>query len=131
MFTMGLVSEMRTGRDGPSFIGCSACCRSFPITIFHARKTYQALGAGYTFRDLRAALAAWQQERREELAFELGERESAWAKAMRGVTYSLVAGVGFPSSTELPHTLLTGSSSSHDRRRSRRGSRRATRSASG
>ena len=26
-----------------------------PLTIFHARKTYQALAAGYTVRDLRAA----------------------------------------------------------------------------
>jgi eukaryotic-like serine/threonine-protein kinase len=105
MFTMGLLSEMRTGRDWPVVLAFDLL-PLIPLTIFHARKTYQALGAGYTLRDLRAALAAWQQERREELAFELGERESAWAKAMRGVTYSLVAGVGFLFFDGLSHTLL-------------------------
>jgi predicted Ser/Thr protein kinase len=106
VFTMGLLSEMRTGRDWPIVLAFDLL-PLVPLTIFHARKTYQALAAGYTLRDLRAALAAWQQERREELAFELGESETGWAKAMRGVTYALVAGAGFLFLEGLPHTLLS------------------------
>jgi hypothetical protein len=106
IFTMGLLSEMRTGRDWPIVLAFDLL-PLVPLTIFHARKTYQALSAGYTLRDLRAALAAWQQERREELAFELGEVESRWAKVMRGMTYALVAGVGFLFFDGLPHTLAS------------------------
>jgi serine/threonine-protein kinase len=93
IFTMGLLSELRTGRDWPVVLAFDLL-PLVPLTIFHARKTYQALSAGYTLRDLRAALATWQHERREELAFELDEAESAWAKAMRATTYALVGGVG-------------------------------------
>src|SRR5262249_22656488 len=53
-------------------------------------KTYQALSAGYTLRDLRAALSAWRQERREEVSFEYDAAESQWASVLRGVTYALI-----------------------------------------
>jgi serine/threonine-protein kinase len=106
MFTMGLLSELRNGRDQPVMLAFDLL-PLIPLTIFHARKTYQALSAGYTIRDLRAALAAWQHERREELAFELDEAESGWAKAMRLVTYGLIGGVGLLFFDGLPHTLFT------------------------
>jgi serine/threonine-protein kinase len=105
IFTMGLLSELRTGRDWPVVLAFDLL-PLVPLTIFHARKTYQALSAGYTLRDLRAALAAWQHERREELAFELDEAESGWAKAMRAITYMLIGGVGFFFFDGLPHTLF-------------------------
>ena len=60
-----------------------------PISVYHARKTYKALSAGYGLRDLRAALAAWQAERREELAFENTADEPRWARLMRRATYVL------------------------------------------
>jgi serine/threonine-protein kinase len=105
IFTTGLLSELRTGRDWPVVLAFDLL-PLVPLTIFHARKTYQALSAGYTLRDLRAALAAWQHERREELAFELDEAESGWAKAMRAITYTLIGGVGFFFFDGLPHTLF-------------------------
>jgi predicted Ser/Thr protein kinase len=60
-----------------------------PISVFHARKTYKALSAGYGLRDLRTALATWQAERREELAFETSVDEPRWARLMRRATYVL------------------------------------------
>jgi serine/threonine-protein kinase len=59
------------------------------MSVFHARKTYKALSAGYGLRDLRTALAAWQAERREELAFETSVEEPKWARLMRQATYVL------------------------------------------
>jgi serine/threonine-protein kinase len=60
-----------------------------PMSVFHARKTYKALSAGYGLRDLRTALAAWQAERREELAFETNVEEPRWARLLRRATYVL------------------------------------------
>jgi serine/threonine-protein kinase len=107
VFTMGLLSELRSGLRGDTLVLLAFDLLPLvPLTIFHTRKTYQALSAGYTLRDLRAALTAWQNERREELAFELDETESTWAKAMRWVTYSLVGGVAFLFFDGMPHTLV-------------------------
>ncbi|MEO6877339.1 MAG: serine/threonine-protein kinase [Gemmatimonadaceae bacterium] len=107
VFTMGLLSELRGGLPTDILaIIAFGLLPLVPLSIFHARKTYLALSAGYTLRDLRAALSAWQNERREELAFELDETESTWAKAMRWVTYSLVGGVAFLFFDGMPHTLL-------------------------
>ena len=63
-----------------------------PMGLYHARKTYKALSAGYGLRDLRTALAAWQAERREEILFEASAEEPRWAKWMRRSTY--VLGIG-------------------------------------
>ncbi|HTE47400.1 MAG TPA: serine/threonine-protein kinase [Gemmatimonadaceae bacterium] len=63
-----------------------------PIVVFHARKSYKALSAGYTLRDLRAALASWRSERREELAFDSTANEPVWARVMRVLTYASGAG---------------------------------------
>ena len=60
-----------------------------PMGVYHARKTYKALSAGYGLRDLRTALAAWQSERREEIAFETMSEEPRWAKLLRRATYVL------------------------------------------
>jgi eukaryotic-like serine/threonine-protein kinase len=105
MFTMGLMSELRRGGDWP-IVGAFDLLPLIPITLFHARKTYQALSAGYTLRDLRAALASWQNERREELTFDYEETESGWARLMRRATYALVGGVGFFFFAGVPHTLV-------------------------
>src|SRR5947207_14305674 len=94
VFSIGFLSELKVGGDW-GVVLLFDMLPLIPITIFHARKTYQALSAGYTLRDLRAALSAWQNERREELAFELDEAESRWAKGMRAARYTLIAGVGF------------------------------------
>jgi len=63
-----------------------------PMGLYHARKTYKALSAGYGLRDLRTALAAWQSERREEILFEASAEEPRWAKWMRRSTYVLGLG---------------------------------------
>ncbi|HEY4216105.1 MAG TPA: serine/threonine-protein kinase [Gemmatimonadaceae bacterium] len=108
IFTMGFLSQLATfgrpGSDWPVLLGFDLL-PLVPITIFHARKTYQALSAGYTLRDLRSALSAWQNERREELAFELDEVESGWAKGLRWITYALVASVGVLLFDGLPRSM--------------------------
>ena len=105
MFTMGLLSELRGNQRDWAVVLAFDLLPLVPITLFHARKTYQALAAGYTLRDLRAALAAWRQERREELTFEYDSSESMWARAMRVITYALVGGVGLFFFVGVPHTL--------------------------
>jgi serine/threonine protein kinase len=105
MFTMGLISELHRGRDW-AILSAFDLLPLVPITLFHARKTYQALSAGYTLRDLRTALASWQTERREELTFDYDETESRWARLMRRATYALVGGVGFFFFVGVPHTLV-------------------------
>jgi serine/threonine-protein kinase len=109
MFTMGLLSELSViGRGGASdwyVVLAFDALPLIPLTIFHARKTYQALSAGYTLRDLRAALSVWQNERREELAFELDEVESIWAKGLRWLTYALVGGVTVLFLNGIGHTV--------------------------
>lgn len=77
-----------------------------PMALFHARKTYRALNAGYTLRDLRTALATWQQERREELLFEYDETESRWARLLRWSTYGAVASMIVAFVVGVPHTTL-------------------------
>ena len=105
IFTMGLMSEMHGGGDWP-IVAAFDLLPLVPITLFHARKTYQALSAGYTLRDLRAALASWQHERREELTFDYDEVESRWARLMRQATYVLVGAVGFFFVVGVPHTTI-------------------------
>lgn len=83
IFTMGFLSQLRGHHGDLGIIAMFDLLPLLPLALFHARKTYQALGAGYTLRDLRAALAAWQQERRDELAFEDAQPESSWAKGFR------------------------------------------------
>jgi serine/threonine-protein kinase len=90
LFTMGLISELVGARRDSLVVLAFDVLPLIPITLFHARKTYQALSAGYTLRDLRAALSAWRQERREELSFEYDAAESQWASVLRGVTFALV-----------------------------------------
>ena len=93
VFTLGLLSELRHGDDRLAVLAFDLM-PLVPIAIFHARKTYRALSAGYTLRDLRAALSTWQSERREELAFELDQTEPWWARALRWLTYASAGAVG-------------------------------------
>jgi serine/threonine-protein kinase len=79
-----------------------------PLTIFHLRKTYQALAAGYSLRDLRAALATWRQEKRDEIEFEFDEKEAIWARVLRALPYALCAGLGSTFFIGLPNTKATG-----------------------
>jgi serine/threonine-protein kinase len=76
-----------------------------PMGVYHARKTYKALSAGYGLRDLRTALAAWQAERREEILFESMSEEPRWARVMRAVTYAL----GITATASLRRLLHVGS----------------------
>jgi Serine/threonine protein kinase len=107
-FTMGLLSQLRMsewGRHSHSGILVAFDLLPLvPITLFHARKTYQALSAGYSLRDLRSALAAWQQERREELSFDFDQEESLWASVLRATTYSMAAVVGVVFFGAAPYT---------------------------
>jgi serine/threonine protein kinase len=105
-FTMGLLSELTSHWRGDlGVILAFDLLPLVPITLFHARKTYQALSAGYSLRDLRNALAAWQQERREELNFDFEQVESRWARIMRIATYTLVGAVGAFLFIGAPHTI--------------------------
>lgn len=108
--TMGLINEVSRRWSHPrsewALILALDLLPLVPITLFHARKTYQALSAGYTLRDLRSALAAWQQERREELTFDYDEEESGWARGLRFATYTLLGGVGTFIVFGAPHTLV-------------------------
>jgi serine/threonine-protein kinase len=72
-----------------------------PMGIYHARKTYKALSAGYGIRDLRTALSAWQAERREEILFDAGSGEPRWARLMRALTY----GTGIAALVSLPRLV--------------------------
>jgi serine/threonine-protein kinase len=117
MFTIGFIAELRKfiqfgeHRTVESLVAIAAFAAAplVPLTIFHARKAYQALAAGYDLRDLRAALEAWRQEKRDELAFLYDEDESRWAKVLRGATYTFVAGaitLFFTATIHFPNTLL-------------------------
>ena len=65
-----------------------AALPAIPWGMFHARKTYRALASGYSLADLRAALTAWQAERREAMAFEIMERPTLPARALRVIALS-------------------------------------------
>src|SRR6185437_6353310 len=85
MFGAGTISELHRGGDWPVTLGF-ALLPLIPAAGFHARKSYQALAAGYGLPDLRRALRDWQTERREELSFEHGESEALWKRAIRALT---------------------------------------------
>ena len=88
MFGMGTISELHRGGDWLTTIAFGLA-PLVPLTVFHARKTYQAFAAGYTLADLRQTLRAWQSERREEIAFEHGERDPKWMRALRLMSVTL------------------------------------------
>ncbi len=91
LFTLGTISELAgRGRSDWLITAAFALLPLIPLTVFHARRTYQALSAGYTLRELRGALQTWVAERREELAFERGDSEPVWMRFMRGTTLALV-----------------------------------------
>jgi len=100
-FTMGLLSELlrrlhgspHAGNDWLTLLALDLAPLA-ATTLFHARKTHQALAAGYTLRDLRRTLAEWQRERREELVFELENTEPRWAPGARWATYALTVAGG-------------------------------------
>jgi serine/threonine-protein kinase len=110
VFTLGffgsLVGNGRAGIAGLLAIVVFGALPLIPITLFHARKTYQALSAGYTLRDLRVALAAWRQERREELLFEFEETESRGAKLLRLVTYGFLGATAACAVVGVPHSMF-------------------------
>ncbi|MFI5230647.1 MAG: hypothetical protein ACHQWU_16360, partial [Gemmatimonadales bacterium] len=108
IFAFGTISELRHGRDWPVTIAFGLL-PLVPAAVFHARKTYQALSAGYGLADLRRALRDWQTERREELSFEHGEHEALWKRALRAVTLTLCAGsvgaIWFANGHHVPRTV--------------------------
>jgi serine/threonine-protein kinase len=106
LFTIGFLSQLAIGRlHGLFTVAAIGAAPLVPLTVFHLRKTYQALAAGYSLRDLRAALATWRQEKRDEIEFEFDETESRWAVALRTATYGLcgVLAAGF---ILVPHTMM-------------------------
>jgi serine/threonine-protein kinase len=109
MFTLGFFSELFGTRVRASDLLAIVIFGALPIVpmaLFHARKTYQVLSAGYTLRDLRVALANWRQERREELAFEFEETETRTAKLLRLTTLGFLTSIGVCAAIGVPHTLL-------------------------
>jgi serine/threonine-protein kinase len=90
IFTMGFLSQLIGNRRDWPIVLAFDLLPLVPITLFQARKAYQAFAAGYTLRDLRAAIATWRQERQEELSFEYDAVESQWERILRVVTYTLV-----------------------------------------
>jgi eukaryotic-like serine/threonine-protein kinase len=54
-----------------------------PIALFQLRKTYTAVAAGYSIDDLRAALRAWSDQRRVELAAAATVPEPFWVGLLR------------------------------------------------
>ena len=110
VFTLGFVGSVvgsgRAGIAGLLAIAAFGALPAIPITLFHARKTYQALSAGYTLRDLRVALAAWRQERREELLFEFEETESRGAKLLRLLTYGFLGATAACTVVGVPHSMF-------------------------
>jgi serine/threonine-protein kinase len=110
MFTLGFFGDLfgngRVGLADLLTIAAFGALPIIPMAAFHARKTYQALSAGYTLRDLRVALASWRQERREELMFELEETESSSAKLLRVTTFGFLTSLGLCAVIGVPHTML-------------------------
>jgi serine/threonine-protein kinase len=110
MFTLGFLGDVlgnaRVGVGNLLTIAAFGALPVIPMALFHARKTHQALSAGYTLRDLRMALANWRQERREELTFEFEETESTRTKILRATTIGMLASVGLCIAIGVPHTLL-------------------------
>jgi serine/threonine-protein kinase len=101
-FTLGMLSELaqviagvRRGRTEFGLLVALALAPLAATALFHARKSYQAFAAGYTLRDVRAALAEWQRERREELTFDSEKAEPRWARTLRWSTWALMSGAGF------------------------------------
>ncbi len=92
-FVMGTLSELRRGGDWPVTLSF-ALVPLVPLGLFHARKTYQALAAGYGLSDLRRAVRTWQMERREEIAFDQGEHEPAWKRGLRMTTLASLGVLG-------------------------------------
>ncbi len=108
IFTMGFLSQLHRGpRLELLAIAAVGSLPLIPISLFHLRKTYQALSAGYTLRDLRAALAAWQHERRDELAFEYEDAEPTWAQVLRGVSFALLVPFTATLLMSFPHGLVS------------------------
>ena len=115
-FTFGLMSYiaryLQTGRLPHDWMTVLAfdLAPLAATALFHARKTYEVLAAGYTLRDLRVALADWQRERREELAFVSDTPEPRWALPLRWSTYALTVagGLSFLSLTLQPFIFRLG-----------------------
>jgi serine/threonine-protein kinase len=63
-----------------------------PWAGFHIRKTMRVLGAGYSLADLRLAVRVWQTEKREQLAYSLGDKLALWAEVLRAMTWAGVGG---------------------------------------
>jgi serine/threonine-protein kinase len=110
MFTLGFVGDLfGNGRVAVADLLTLAAFGALPIVpmaLFHARKTYQVLSAGYTLRDLRMALGNWRQERREELAFDFEQAETTIAKRLRLTTFGFLTSIGVCAAIGVPHTLL-------------------------
>jgi serine/threonine-protein kinase len=107
LFTVGFLAELRDAfPNNVGVLATFALLPLVPITALHARKTYQTLGAGYTLRDLRVALADWERERREERALDAEREESLGARLLRLSTGALLGAVVAMFFLGVPHNLL-------------------------
>ena len=93
VFFMGTLSELRHG-DWPVTLGFMLL-PAIPSFTFHARKLRKVLGAGYTLPDVQHAVKTWQEEKREELAFEREGEVSRALQILRGATigFSILFGL--------------------------------------
>jgi serine/threonine-protein kinase len=107
LFTVGFLSELRnTFPNDLGVLATFALLPLIPMTALHARKTFQTLGAGYTLRDLRAALANLERERQEERGLEAEREESLTAKILRTSTAASLGTVAFMFFAGVPHNLI-------------------------
>jgi serine/threonine protein kinase len=106
LFTVGFLSELRDAfPSGLGVLATFALLPLLPMTAFHARKTYQTLGAGYTLRDLRVALANWERERREERGLDFEHEESIVSKLLRASTMVSLGAVAVMFFVGVPHNM--------------------------
>ena len=93
VFGLGFLSQLTVGPFAQRpLIAALGTVPLVLLGIFHLRKAGEVLSAGYTLRDMRAALREWQQERRGEIMFELERREPLWAAMARMLTILGVVG---------------------------------------
>ena len=104
VFFMGTLSELRRG-DWPITLAFMLL-PAIPSFTFHARKLRKVLSAGYTLPDVQHAVALWQAEKREELAFEREGELPRGLRILRATTVGLATLFGlFVTDVIDPHTI--------------------------
>jgi serine/threonine protein kinase len=99
MLTVGNIFAWATGNPGSSvwdvlLLITGTTAPLFPIVGYHVNQANRQFRAGYSLKDLRAALSIARQERMETEALALQEDEPAIHRVMRLATFGSVAWLG-------------------------------------